>query len=131
MKLQPDRISGVNAVTGVIPGAVRINGQTYTASLVLPWQGDIQPWSCGAFTELHATHFERLLALSPELVIFGSGLRLRFAAPALLRPLIERGIGVETMDTAAACRTYNVLASEGRSVVAALLLEAPGAPREA
>ena len=59
----------------------------------------------------------------PELVIFGSGARLRFPAPGLLRDLIERRIGVETMDTAAACRTYNVLASEGRSVVAALLLD--------
>ena len=67
-----------------------------------------------------------MLALAPELVIFGSGQRLRFVAPALLRPLIERRVGVETMDTAAACRTYNVLASEGRAVVAALLLEAPG-----
>jgi hypothetical protein len=70
-------------------------------------------------------------ALPPhELVIFGSGSRIRFAAPAVLRPLIERGIGIETMDTAAACRTYNVLASEGRAVVAALLIEARGAPRE-
>jgi len=57
-------------------------------------------------------------------VIFGSGRRLRFVSPALLRGLIERGIGVETMDTAAACRTYNILAQEGRRVVGALLLEA-------
>jgi uncharacterized protein len=56
-------------------------------------------------------------------VIFGSGARLRFAPPAWLRALIERRIGVETMDTAAACRTYNVLVSEGRAVVAALLVE--------
>ncbi len=62
----------------------------------------------------------------PELVIFGSGERLQFVSPGLYRCLIEAGIGVETMDTGAACRTYNVLASEGRSVVAALLLP-PGA----
>ena len=124
-------MSGVNAVTGVAPGALRINGRAYTASVVLPWQGDIQPWACSQFEALQAAHFERLLALSPELVIFGSGQRIRFVSAALLRPLIERGIGIETMDTAAACRTYNVLASEGRSVVAALLIEAPVAPREA
>ena len=59
----------------------------------------------------------------PELVVFGSGARLRFAPPALLRGLMARRIGVETMDTAAACRTYNILAGEGRRVVAALLLE--------
>ena len=56
-------------------------------------------------------------------MIFGSGQRLRFPPPALIRPLIERRIGVETMDTAAACRTYNVLAAEHRAVAAALLIE--------
>jgi len=126
VKLQPDRLQGVNAVTAFAPGMVRINAQPYTSSLVLPWQGDVRGWPCEAFEQLRAEHFELLLALRPELVIFGSGQRLRFAAPALLLPLIERRIGVETMDTAAACRTYNVLASEGRAVVAALLLEAPG-----
>ena len=71
-----------------------------------------------------ADHFARIAALEPELVIFGSGARLRFPAPALLRPLIDAGIGVETMDTAAACRTYNVLLAEGRSVVAATAFRA-------
>lgn len=126
MKLQPDRIEGVNAVTAIAPGLVRINTQAYTRSLVLPWRGDVMAWPCDAFEQLRAEHFEQLLTLAPELVIFGSGERLRFAAPALMRALIERRIGVETMDTAAACRTYNVLASEGRAVVAALLLEPAG-----
>ena len=128
MKLQPDRIEGVNVITAFVPGMVRVNAQPYTASLVLPWRGEVLAWPCGAFEQLGAGHFEQLLPLAPELVIFGSGQRLRFAAPALMRSLIERRIGVETMDTAAACRTYNVLASEGRAVVAALLLEAPGFP---
>ena len=57
-------------------------------------------------------------------MLLGSGTRLRFVAPALLRPLIEQRIGVETMDTPAACRTFNILAGEGRRVVAALLIEA-------
>ncbi len=131
MKLQPDRIEGVNAVTAITDGTVRINGLPHSASLLLPWRGDVQAWPCGDFADLRAEHFELLVALAPELVIFGSGSRIRFAAPAVLRPLIERGIGIETMDTAAACRTYNVLASEGRAVVAALLIEAHGAPRQA
>jgi uncharacterized protein len=67
--------------------------------------------------------FEQALTLQPELVIFGSGPRLRFVSASLLRGLIDRRIGVETMDTAAACRTYNVLAGEGRAVLAALLLD--------
>lgn len=131
MKLQPDRIEGVNAVTGIAPGVVRINGQPFTSSVVLPWRGAVQPWPCNDFTALTAEHFELLLAHEPELVIFGSGARIRFVAPALLRALIDRGIGVETMDAAAACRTYNVLAAEGREVVAALLLEPGSLPREA
>ena len=128
MKLQPDRIEGVNVVTAVAPGLVRINAQPYGTNLLLPWRGNVLAWPCDAFEQLRAEHFEQVVALAPELVIFGSGQRLRFAAPALLRSLIERRIGIETMDTAAACRTYNVLASEGRAVVAALLLEPPSQP---
>jgi uncharacterized protein len=128
VKLQPDRIEGVNVVTAVEPGLVRINAQPYGTSLLLPWRGAVLAWPCAAFERLRAEHFEQLVALAPELVIFGSGERLRFAAPALLRSLIERRIGIETMDTAAACRTYNVLASEGRAVVAALLVEPPRQP---
>ena len=79
------------------------------------------PWPADAFTALTEAHFEALAALAPELVIFGSGSRIRFVRPALLRPLTERRIGVETMDTAAACRTYNVLLAEGRRVAAALI----------
>ena len=131
MKLQPDRIEGVNAIASCAPGRVRVVRQlgggpaeslTFEASVVVPWQGDVLPWHCASFDALTPGHFERLAALGPDLVIFGSGERLRFAAPALLRALIERRIGVETMDTAAACRTYNVLVGERRSVVAALLL---------
>ena len=122
MKLQPDRIEGVNAITAFVPGMVRINAQPYTTSLVLPWRGAVLAWPCETFEQLRAEHFEQLLPFAPELVIFGSGQRLRFAAPALMRSLIERRIGVETMDTAAACRTYNVLAGESRRVIAALLL---------
>ena len=92
-------------------------------SLLVPWQGDVQAWPPEHVDQLQAAHFEQVLVLRPELVIFGSGVRHRFIAPSLVRCLIERGIGVEMMDTAAACRTYNILASEGRTVLAALLLD--------
>jgi uncharacterized protein len=64
-----------------------------------------------------------LANLGAELIIFGSGQKLRFAKPQWLQTLMVKGIGVETMDTPAACRTYNILASEGRKVIAALLIE--------
>jgi uncharacterized protein len=134
LKLQPDRIEGVNSISAHAPGIVRVAPQGVTAaaaaatlltfeeSVVVPWQGEVLAWQCPAFDALTVAHFERIAALSPEVVVFGSGARLRFAPAALLRPLLERRIGVETMDTAAACRTYNVLVGERRSVVAALLL---------
>ena len=125
MKFQPETIEGVNVIQRHDAGRIVVGATAWTCSLLLPWAGDAQAWNVRCFDDLQAAHFERLVALQPELVIFGSGLRLRFAPPALLRPLIERRIGVECMDTAAACRTYNVLASERRSVVAALIVEAP------
>ena len=123
MKFQPDTPEGVNVVTRHEPGRVWVGGTAHAQSLLLPWSGAVLPWEVARFDELGAPHFERLLALQPELVVFGSGARLRFPPAAWLRGLIERRIGVETMDTAAACRTYNVLVSERRAVVAALLLE--------
>ena len=124
MKLQADRIAGQNAIARHGPEGVFVNGIEHTRSVVVPWQGELRAWPVEGFDRLTAEHFAALADLGPELVIFGSGARLRFPAAALLRPLIERRIGIETMDTAAACRTYNVLLAEGRSVVAALLFEA-------
>ncbi|MDE3234239.1 MAG: hypothetical protein KGN99_13110, partial [Pseudomonadota bacterium] len=80
-----------------------------------------QTWSAASFADLTQDTFDELLAFRPELVIFGSGQRLRFPAPKLLQGLIRQGIGVETMDSGAACRTFNVLAGEGRHVVLAYL----------
>ena len=125
MKFQPDTISGVNSITRHDAGRVVVGADAYTASLVVPWQGSVLDWGVARFDDLTPAHFERLVALQPELVVFGSGTRLRFAPPALVRALIERRIGVESMDTAAACRTYNVLVSERRPVVAALLIDPP------
>ena len=130
MKFQPETLTGVNTVSRQEPGRVWVGSQGFEASLLLPWTGPVLAWPVAAFEELTAAHFQQVLGLRPEIVIFGSGLRLRFPAPALLRSLIEQGIGVETMDTAAACRTYNVLVSESRSVVAALLLQQPGVSAE-
>lgn len=125
MKFQPDVLAGTNVITRHDADALWVGNQRFTHSLLVPWQGAVLPWAPARPDDLEAAHFEALLALQPELVIFGSGPRLKFVAPALMRALIDRRIGVETMDTPAACRTYNVLVSEGRSAVAALLM-APG-----
>ncbi len=79
-------------------------------------------WAPQSYDTLKEEDFEVLATLEPELVVFGSGQTLRFPPHALLKRLIARRIGFEVMDTGAACRTYNILASEGRNVVAALLM---------
>ena len=125
MKFQPDTLPGVNVISHHGPEGVRINGTAWARSVVVPAQGEVQAWPPQDFDALAPEHFTQLLADGPEVVIFGSGPRLRFPAPALLRGLIERRVGVETMDNAAACRTYNVLAAEGRRVLVVLLLDRP------
>ncbi len=122
MKLQPDR-SNVPTVTGVGPGWVAVNGERIEHSLIFASDGQRIEWPVRSFDELSVSHFEALSALAVEVVIFGSGSRIRFPRPAWIAALAQRRIGVETMDTAAACRTYNILAQEGRSVAAALLVE--------
>ncbi|MCX2864651.1 Mth938-like domain-containing protein [Paucibacter sp. PLA-PC-4] len=125
MKFQLDEPQGGNSISRHDGQNVWVNGQQHGESLLVPWRGEVQTWGLARFEDLSEAHFERILALKPELVIFGSGARIRFARPALYRSLIAARIGVETMDLAAACRTYNVLASESRTVLAALLIERP------
>ena len=123
MKLHAERIEGTNAIARHGKDGVVVNGVTHTSSVVVPWRGTVTTWPAQRFEQLSIEHFAELALLEPELVIFGSGVKMRFAPPACLRPLIEKGIGFESMDTAAACRTYNVLLAEGRAVLAALLFE--------
>ena len=126
MKLQPDKFD-VQSITGHGPGWIHVGSggptERITSSVVIGARGERLEWLCSSFADLTPAHFAQLAELNAEIVIFGSGLRNRFPPPAWLKPLIAQRIGLETMDTAAACRTYNVLASEGRHVVAALLLE--------
>jgi uncharacterized protein len=126
MKFQPETSEGVNLIARQEPGRVWVGTPAgvlaFEHSLLVPWSGDVLAWDAATPAELTPAHFERIAALRPEVVIFGSGARLQFVAPALQRALIELRIGVETMDTAAACRTYNVLASERRRALAALLV---------
>lgn len=127
MKFQLET-SSLPVIGGHGPGWISLGNQRITESVMIDLAGQALPWGTPAFDGLGAEHFALLApqeaaAPRPELVLFGSGTRLRFPRPAWLRPLIEAGIGVETMDTAAACRTWNILTGEGRRVLAALLVE--------
>jgi uncharacterized protein len=123
MKLQSDILVAARAVTAYGPGYVALGGTQLTRSCLLGPDGIDATWGPDAFEGLEAGHFAVLAAIPCDVRLLGTGSRQRFPAPALLRPLIEAGRGIEVMDTAAACRTYNVLVAEGRTVVAALIVE--------
>ncbi|TWO72739.1 hypothetical protein FN976_04195 [Caenimonas sedimenti] len=123
MKLQPDR-SDAQTISAHGPGWVAVGQEKITHSVVLSAAGARLPWA-ERFEDLGQEHFDTLAQLGVEVVIFGSGTRIRFPHPAWLATLHKARVGVETMDTAAACRTYNILAQEGREVAVALLLERP------
>jgi uncharacterized protein len=121
LKLQPDQ-SDAQTISGYGPGWVAVGTEKITHSVVLGSRGERLAWA-GSFEELGPEHFAALARLQVEVVIFGSGPRIRFPQPAWIAPLAQARIGIETMDTAAACRTYNILAQEGREVAVALLLD--------
>ncbi len=123
MKFQPERLDGVNAIKASTPTQLIVNQQVWTTSVMVPWQGEVGAWNRTRIEDLQAADFEALLALQPEVVIVGTGARHQFVSPRLSHPLLTRGIGVESMDTAAACRTYNILVGEGRRAIALLLLD--------
>ena len=110
-----------NVVTGSGPGWVRVGADEHRESLVIAPDAIVKPWA-STFEALDEGAFERLKSLSPEIVLLGTGARQRFPHPRLYRALTDQRIGVEVMDTAAAARTYNIIAAEGRRVAAALIL---------
>jgi len=121
MKLQPDQ-SDVQTISAHGPGWVGVGPDKIEHSVIIGSRGQRIEWAA-SFEALGEAHFDMLAQLGVEVVIFGSGARIRFPKPAWLKGLMARRIGIETMDTAAACRTYNILAQEGRDVAAALLIE--------
>lgn len=122
MKLHADIPTAQNSVTAYGPGFVEISKVHYTTNLIVTPE-QVEPWPVADFDALAVGDFERLLALRSEVVLLGTGARQRFPHPRLLRPLTDARVGVEVMDTQAACRTYNILMAEGRKVAAALLVK--------
>ncbi len=122
MKLQPDRIQTL-AVTGYGEGWIAVNGEKFSHSIVLSSLGLKREWNCTDPNLLSEADFAELSEMGVEMIIYGSGDKLCFPRPEWLKALFTKGIGVESMDTRAACRTYNILAAEGRKVAAALLVQ--------
>jgi len=121
MKLHLTRAEGNQLITGYGEGWVEINTIRYEKSLVVMPERVIPEWP-EKFEDLAAGDFQKLAKLKPEVVLLGTGRTIRFVHPRMTEALTEIGVAVECMDTAAACRTYNILMSEGRQVTAALLI---------
>jgi uncharacterized protein len=108
--------------TGHGEGYVSINTRRYQQPVVV-MAGEVRTdWTATDFESLTAAHFDYFLELKPEVLLFGTGAKQQFARPELYRELIKARIGIEFMDTPAACRTYNILVAEDRKVVAAVLI---------
>ena len=122
MKLHLHAEDGQNTITGHGPGHVDLRGQRITTPLVVAAQTLIAPWVVPSIEKLVFDDFAAVIALQPSLVIFGSGATFRFPDTKILAAFSQARIGFDVMDTGAACRTYNVLLSEGRNVAAALLV---------
>ena len=121
MKLHLTRAEGNQLITGYGEGWVEINTIRYEQSLIVMPDKVIPEWPA-KFEDLIAEDFDKLAELKPEVVLLGTGPTIRFVHPRMTAALAEIGVSVECMDTAAACRTYNILMSEGRQVMAALLI---------
>ena len=121
MKLHLTPAAGLQLFSGYGPGYVSINSVRYETCVVVTPE-KVAQWAVTGFEALGAADFGFIAELKPEIVIFGTGATQRFPLPALARSLAGIGVGVEVMDSRAACRTYNILASEGRKVVAAILI---------
>ncbi|MBU1192037.1 MAG: Mth938-like domain-containing protein [Gammaproteobacteria bacterium] len=122
MRFAEDDKDGLYRIRAYAPGSVTVNDETLTRSLVISSERLIRDWPPQSIEELAPAHLFAAAELKPEILILGTGATLRFPHPSLLAALQTQGIGVEVMDTAAACRTYNVLVNEQRRVAAALFM---------
>lgn len=122
MKLHLSKADGLNTFTAYGEGYVAVNGRNFEDNVaVLPAQ--ILPnWTTATFETLAEADFVLLASLGAEILLLGTGATLRFPPGRLLRPIAENRVGLEVMDSKAACRTYNILVAEGRKVACALLL---------
>ena len=125
MKLHLQNAAGLHVFTAYGEGYVAVDGVRHEESLIVLPERLITRWSPPAPATLSLEHFSDVADLGLEILLLGTGSRLIFPSPLLIRDLAQQGIGLEAMDSFAACRTYNILAAEGRQVAAALILEVP------
>ena len=126
MKIHLETGEGTNIIRSYAAGTITVNQRIFTANLVITPDRIIENWAPQGLAGLGVEDFRKIIDLTPEMVILGTGMSQIFPEPAYTAPLAEAQIGLEVMGTAAACRTYNILMGEGRRVVAALIMIEPG-----
>lgn len=122
MKFAQDNQDKGYVITAYDDASVTVNGKAFSKSLIITSSQLDEHWDIAGIELLSADHIDRVLSYQPELIIIGTGNKLIFPAVEVYSAIIKLGIGVDFMDTRAACRTYNILMSEGRDVVAGLIL---------
>lgn len=122
MKIQLDNSPGAHRITGYGAGYVAVNGEPIRRSFIVTPEALITDWGPQTVDELDEAALQAVARLSPSVVLLGTGVEQHFPPSSLLAPLLGQGIGIEVMTTAAACRTFNILVAEGRSVAAALFV---------
>eukprot|EP00825_Cyclidium_porcatum_P032236 TRINITY_DN3440_c0_g1_i3.p1 TRINITY_DN3440_c0_g1~~TRINITY_DN3440_c0_g1_i3.p1 ORF type:complete len:168 (-),score=16.32 TRINITY_DN3440_c0_g1_i3:181-684(-) len=123
VKLHIPNTAGLNLFTAYGDDYIAVNQEKYSTNLILMPESIIPDWTSAKLDSLTEADMQKLLELGTEIILLGTGNRLRFPPGALLRPFAAAGIGLDVMDLQAACRTYNILAAEGRKVAAALLFD--------
>lgn len=123
MKLHSTATQQYQTVTAYDESGVEINAVHFSYSLVVLPELKPMAWQVGSFEELTPEDFEFINSQQPDVVILGTGNKQRFIHPRLISSLTQRRVGVECMDNQAACRTYNILMTEGRKVALALIME--------
>ena len=123
MKLHLANMAGLNVFTASGDDYVAVNHEKHLKNLIVLPESIFPEWSTATVETLASADMQKLLELGTEIILLGTGSRLRFPAGPLMRPFAPAGIGLEIMDLRAACRTYNILAAEGRKVAAALLFD--------
>lgn len=123
MKLHQTQLQQYQTVTAYDESGVEINAVKFAHSLLVCPELPPISWPITQFSGLTEEHFQTIAALHPDVVILGTGKKQHFVHPKLSACLTEKHIGVECMDSQAACRTYNILMTEGRKVVLALIIE--------
>ena len=122
MKLHLTTAENNNLITGYSESYIEVNKRRHAASLIVMPQELILDWNVKSFPDLSEQHLSKIAEFNSEVVLLGVGDKHQFLHPKNYQTLAAKGIPIECMTTAAACRTYNILMSEGRNVMAALIL---------